>query len=610
MRPRQLPTAATRLALPLRSQSRVLPSLVLSRCISDDSKNKPASLDQVKSETPSVDNDGLPWYLRENSALEPKATKTIDLPEIPDGAAEVVPEFLNLLAYDYGITDLVLFDLNKLDPDHTMHPSNQSELEYVVIGSGKLEKHIYKAAQEMRSYIKHTHDEIPNIEGMVSSAISPKQRRRMLRRARKGPLATDNDYGKLANLWVVATIKSLEIHMLTPQRREELVLEELYCTEEDKPKYVPDSTRDAKAPNDDIFFGIRRYHTATKFATTRFAQIRRLSTECQPQVNSDLQKIFDTIAATSKPEASLAAFEDLVENFDNIFADISPLSADFNLKFRMYRDVHLVRPKLISYQKVVDVLYQKHARLGCTEDPERDLIRLMRFAIDANPATEGREFGEHLLAETSTFISRLFRFSEPNLVLTNSMMVWLLVRMCYQVVSYDPVVSTTIDALIDQANGGTESVKQALIKNKYTLGVPVATNRLRDIIELITYQLREAGKVMSPELRETILFIYGNGNDWRKFWWWWQNQCHFLNVDAQPQRKWIRLVSYLALRDIDSVQLTFMHELWNDGTNELMKVECQGKLLEQEKTVVVAAIEMMAENLGGFENIVKEAKEL
>ncbi|MCH0630065.1 RsfS/YbeB/iojap family protein [Kocuria palustris] len=584
--------------------------MVSRRCIGDDTKNKAASLTPDVNKSSPANDEGLPWYLRDNSALEPKAAKPIELPPIPEDAAEVVPEFLNLMAHDYGMTDLVLFDLKELDSEHAMHPSNQSELEYVVIGSGKLEKHIYKAAHELRSYIKHTHDEIPNIEGMVSSAISPKQRRRMLRRARKGPLATDNDYGKLANLWVVATIKSLEIHMLTPQRREELLLEELYCTEEDKHKYVPDFAKDTKAPSDDIFFGIRRYHTVTKFATTRFAQIRNMSTESHPQVNSNLQTTFDRIAATSKSDASLTQFEHLVEEFDNTFNNISPLSADFNLKFRAYRDVHLVRPTLIPYQSVVDVLYQKHSRLGCTENPERDLIRLMRFAIDANPATEGREFGEYLLSETSTFISRLFRFSEPNLVLTNSMMVWLLVRMCYQVVSYDPVVSSTIDALIEQANDGPEGVKQILAKKMYTLGVPVATNRLRDIIELITYQLREAGKVMSPELRETILFIYGNGNDWRKFWSWWQNQCHFLSVDSEPQRKWIRLVSYLALRNVDSVQLTFMHELWNDGTRELMKVECQGKLLEQEKAVVVAAIELMAENLGGFENIVAEAKEL
>lgn len=73
-----------------------------------------------------------------------------------------------------------------------MLTTQQATSPLVLISTGKSEKTYLQAASELRMYIKHNHGIIPPIVGMVSAGTSPAVRRRLLKRARKGPMATDN----------------------------------------------------------------------------------------------------------------------------------------------------------------------------------------------------------------------------------------------------------------------------------------------------------------------------------------------------------------------------------------------------------------------------------
>lgn len=558
--------------------------------------NKPQSPEVVESNPSELTSDeGLPWYLRDNAGLKVEATKEIPLPAVPEAAGPEVKEFLNLLAYTYGITDLKLFNLADLEDEHTLHPSNQAEVGYVIVGSGKLEKHIYKVAQEMRTYIKHTFDEIPQIEGMVSSAISPKQRRRMLKRARKGPMATDNDYGRLANLWVVATIRGIEVHMLTPERRKELMLEELFCPDSEKHLYLPAV---ATPPLDDIFIGIRRLHTSTRYSLT--------NSHGNVVLRQEINQLADEILnlPRTRPLTQMA------DNFGTKFQELRSTNylsdEDYNIQFKVKLAIHMVDPEKVTFQELVNDVIEKHSHPSSTESPEDDLIRLMQFSIDSCPSNPGKHFADDLLTQTSEIITKLFRFQNPNLVVTNPMFVWLLVRMCYRNSVRDPNASKTIDEI---TNGDLDLARQLLGKN-YNFLVELALNRLRDVCEVVIHQLREADRVLSPELKEGILFAYGNGGNWREFWKWWRIQCQFLDTEADKHRKWVRLVVYLALRSHKAAQHEFLTQMWDDKTLVLMRAQCQDKLLGAELAAVIAAMEKIVKNLGEFDHVVEEARQL
>jgi hypothetical protein len=106
-------------------------------------------------------------------------TKKIDLPQLPEGSPVSVEKFINVLAYDYGFDNIKIFDLSLLDEDHNFSTKNQSS-RYIMIGTGKSEKHIYKAGVELRNFIKHTYHVLPLMEGLTSQEMSPLARRRCL----------------------------------------------------------------------------------------------------------------------------------------------------------------------------------------------------------------------------------------------------------------------------------------------------------------------------------------------------------------------------------------------------------------------------------------------
>ena len=144
-------------------------------------------------------------YERENSSPVEVLNK-IEVPELPENSPQSLQEFVTLLTVEYGLTDLEIFDLSQLPEDHPKSLEEQNEENYVILASGKSEKHIYKAAYELRLYIKHTYKHLPIIEGMSSNSISKVTRRRLAKRVRRGPPATASTFGIGANSWVAVAL--------------------------------------------------------------------------------------------------------------------------------------------------------------------------------------------------------------------------------------------------------------------------------------------------------------------------------------------------------------------------------------------------------------------
>ncbi|ODV77898.1 uncharacterized protein CANTADRAFT_91349 [Suhomyces tanzawaensis NRRL Y-17324] len=549
---------------------------------------------------PSQHSDSTPWYLREDATSPLVEAKEIELPTIPGNSPESLNKFLNLLAYDYGIQDLVLFDTSTLEEDHP-YSTKEQPTNYYIIGTGKSEKHIYKAASELRSHIKHTHNIIPPMEGMVSGGVKPVVRRRLLRRARKGPPATDNDYGKLPNSWIMCDTKvdGVYIHMLTQQRRDELNLESLYCPEEELEQY--ETSNGQFADSDDIFIGIRRMHTMTPFArhnqarfnsTTSQSIYSRLINENQQITNEDVKKYSKEFLKTFR--------EDSLE--------------DHRVRYKFYRALHLVKPEFVSLEELEQMLLSKYASLPIAlaerhqleENRQQDIIDYMKLLVDSPEVSENIQFktvGEHcdyIYDALSKFVSKVLLYSPSQVdLLSNPEFTALLWRLSY--VESGPFVgSNTINDII---------YNDKLIPSESTTSIDQAKNRARDILEIIKYHNSVTNTCTTPSFKELILFTYGNDGNWKQFWKQWDSSLGSWNNETDSKTLlgyWVRLAVYLSCRHSKTATIHFLHNYWNhslNGRSFMGDFNANGGRFgsEQEHHAFTLAINAMLRDLNGYE---------
>ncbi|CUM49319.1 ATPase synthesis protein 25, mitochondrial [Debaryomyces fabryi] len=543
---------------------------------SEIQKVSEGSLNEVKRDFSTTENEAeesVPWYLRDDSSSPLLETKKVELPVVPDHAPTTVQTFLELLSDEYGLEDIELFDLTQLGPENEYHADNQPS-DYMIICTGKSEKHIYKASNELRTYIKHNFELIPKIEGMASNSKTPAARRRMLRRARKGPLATDNDYGRTPNSWVMCdtAVNNICIHILTESRRDELNLESLWCREEDIEKYS--RSESAAEESDDIFIGIRRFHTMTPFAR-HYQQTRLYSSSSS---NEALE------ASLHKLSVGNLTTEDLKQQIKSFEADFhDPSIKDYNTRFNFYRSIHIQNPDVVSFDELTFILLDKYSSLkiilnndiDVSKERIQDTVDFMKLLIDSpeirrqfdlSNSKGVNAYADELYDTLSQFLSTLFRFSKEQIDISrHPEFLPLLWRLSF-VQKKDTVIgSRMIDDIIYQEGDipnlpGQPSIFQA-------------KNRARDILDLINYYNQKIDENALPtnSFKELLLFTYGNAGDWAKFWNTWEVSFNLLNnskIDSKSSIKnWVRLIVYLAIRNDRSAIVYFLNNYWNCSTS-------------------------------------------
>ncbi|KAK6462405.1 Oligomerization domain-containing protein [Scheffersomyces coipomensis] len=485
------------------------------------------------------EDESIPWFMREKVSSPIMQNEDIQIPTIPAGSPQFLEEVLDLLAREYGLKELELFDLENLPEDHSYSSKNQP-FKYIIIATGKSEKHIFKAAAELKQYIKSNHNLIVSVEGMVSAAISAAARRRMLKRASKGPPATDNTYGKEPNTWVVCDTKisDIMIHMLTKERRKELLLETLWCEEKDLHKYQDEF--DGGELDDDIFIGINR--------SSFLEQRRSFSTY---SARSNLQQIFDNLNNSDRSQVSVIKFK---EDFDNSFQGSS--LKDHNLRIQFYKLLRHIDTEAVSLSTVKDAIYEKYSSiqfaLNTDEEIKQDVILYTNMLIDSSSPTE---MPDYLFDDLSQFISSLTLFSKNIKILYEKQFLVLLWRLSIMQ-DENFIGPKTIDNII-QGNIPIKEIPD-------TVTATQASNRARDVLFLIN----KVYKGVTPHtLKEMILFTYGNTSKWDKFWNEWESSFGFLNIQQKSINKWIRLVVYLAIRNDKSAMVDFLYKYWDKSNS-------------------------------------------
>lgn len=540
-----------------------------------------------------------PWYLRDENSSDLVESREIQIPDVPDGAPQSLHDFLVLVAQEYGLREILIFDMKELAIEKEIQVDTNSS-DYNIIATGKSEKHVFNAANELRKYIKKEHSQLPKFEGIVTIGKNSRSRRRMRRNVGKGPLATDNEYGQPANSWIICNtgIDNIVIHMLTDERRQNLNLESLWCKEEDRHLY--EKNRVSHENPDDIFIGIRRMHTTTPFV--RFFQCRKFHSG----------RPFLSNAGSKEKLVNDQPRED--KTHENCSKQVSEdILSDIKKRFESERDLHLLDPEKVSLLQVKSTLLSKYNCLPLVLNPgfalsqhmHQDVVDYIKLLIDSPEITarydlqdsqEQNVYCDELYDRLADFTSTLFCFSSHEVDLfKNRELIPLLWRMSYIQLEGFTIGPKLVDSIIFDTH--------PIIKSSGSPTIKQAGNRARDVLDLIRYYAYCAGGDVMW-LDEIVLFTYGNAGKWDKFWNTWNVKFNLLRESGDNFLTiWVRLAVYLACRQDLRAMMHFLNNYWDSSAIEGGSFERDFELAnfnfghEKEKECFVSALRVIIESI-------------
>lgn len=220
----------------------------------------------------------VPWYMRVNedvTQLNPALTEPI--PDTPENSPECLNDLVHHMVRELGFTNVTFVDLRNRSPVTVWGPDA-----ILVLATGNTDRHIGRGTNSLMTFIKKRYSVIPTQEGIQTSGFLKVQQRRLKKKAKKMANSDETfDYAleasRFANNWVVLDTKlnGITIHMLTPEKREELDLE--YVWAEDK-KALRESRKRIEFEDEEDHFvesrsspfttgQIRSYHTSRNFSS-------------------------------------------------------------------------------------------------------------------------------------------------------------------------------------------------------------------------------------------------------------------------------------------------------------------------------------------------------
>lgn len=518
----------------------------------------------ISTSLPARSGEELPWYLRDQVKSQ-FTTPELESAHIPEDVPTELKEIYEVFIKEYGLEDLKIFDMAyKHDLDEI-----KDDVDYVLISTGKSEKHVFNAARELRQYLKLKYNVVPHIEGMVSSAKTPAMRRRLLRRANKKPSATDNEYGKSANSWVVCTHDHAELHILTKSRREELNLESLFCHPDDAHLY--ESKMETQVDSDHIFSGIRRFHTLARM----------------PQAASLLSRL-QSLQAVEYPH-------DLKDEFDAAIDETS--LNEHSLRVQFYRLLHLSWPEIVPFSEVENAILAKYTSgLGDSNSKIDDVVDYMKLLLDTPGRGREKSQADDDLDKLSCFMNTLYLFLTDNFSMSlNREFAPLLWRLTHRADS--EILPAMIDLVIEGAPISSTDCQTT-----------ISSSKARDVLFLLR---SEKDVILTGAMRELILLTYGNAGDWEKFWAEWEDICMHSKLDSGASvQRYVRLAIYLALRNDPAASLAFLTEHWNVSSSVaggfLPRFIQNGRKFnsEPERLAFMRAMAALIESAGGLDQAV------
>ncbi|KAI3403795.2 ATP25 [Candida oxycetoniae] len=583
-----IPRAVVKEVVKYSSRSLIYRTFTISRCIRNGGQSDTG--DEASS---------IPWYLRTENRSQAENIVELKTYDFPADLPSRVQEILKLLEVKYGLTDFKVFDLSLLPVDHPKSVENQSSERYVIIASGKSEKHIYKASYDLKQHIKNEYGYQSQIEGMVSNSISPTMRRRLAKRARQGPPATHKTYGIEPNTWVRCEIgvDGAVVHILSPERRKELQLEQLYQEKQDQDdvqeqdvtggaRIAADTTLDKES----IFYGLRRgFHTSTQKCKCSNASVDAAQ---HMDMDTDMDLVYNQLLG----EENTVNLKGYKEKFDSLF-EASPVQlSSIDKRFQFYRALHLVDPSVASLDLVERILLEKYAsfelvsqQIDWNLEIVNDTIKYMELLVDT--PTIGISSAEKL-DKLSRFISKTATFltDEIHFFAVERFQVLLWALTCEQNTFIN---ASKINSIIELGGENLETTKKTAIISQNEQG----TRDVREMFRRINYGKRGAIPLW---LREQMLFTYANTRHWKYFWREWTGLRLSISIPSEFLHYFVRVIILLSIINDKIVLRDFFGKFWNNanGVSIIGEFEKNNKLFnsENEKLAFKKALLLIYKN--------------
>jgi len=340
-----------------------------------DAKEVELENQKVEVEEEEVEEGDIPWYMREeeSSKLDTPIFKA-EIPELPEGSPASLQPILEHAAKVLGFDNIKIFDIRDRNDLYA-----SAHLDFMVIVSGKSEKHIQNAVDEFNTYLKHEFDTVPHIEGLLKANSIKRQRSRMKKKAKRGSIV-DTEYGVGPNSWVMIDtgVDSIALHVMTKERREFVNLEYLWCKPEEKELYKKKISHVESADVDSIFHGLQRRFYSTEVEIDLFSKatqqlqlgdfegLRKISEEIQHdnEMSAKIsQYIINEVSSMEIGEARevLGSSDNKYVEFFNELFPVAPSLQHWDLKVQFYSILNGVDSETYPLEKVANILVHQAA---------------------------------------------------------------------------------------------------------------------------------------------------------------------------------------------------------------------------------------------------------
>ncbi|AMD18854.1 HBL048Wp [Eremothecium sinecaudum] len=268
------------------------------------------------SSSPSILPITKPWYLQDPAPTEQGNSLLkkdyIRFPEEP--YPKVLDSITSVLQKKLGATNIICFNALKAH-----RPLNSTG--YLVLATVQSKKHGSKSVVELMKYLKTEYGVYPTKEGGLTAQEMRKRTRRM---QRSGKLVkSQSNYAGQSDWYLVdCKLKSkpdenVHVHLLTEERRKELNLEELFCTEKEYELYsvrqdAPPEPEDSSEP-DNILAALK---SLAMSKSRRYYSMQAHKTDNISLYNSLLIQDFQTARETD------GSLEDVTNAMGELPADV------------------------------------------------------------------------------------------------------------------------------------------------------------------------------------------------------------------------------------------------------------------------------------------------
>ncbi|AAS50721.2 ABL050Wp [Eremothecium gossypii ATCC 10895] len=320
-------------------------SRVLTRLYSNGKED-----DQVAS---SSSPSSKPWYLQGTGKPEIDVTSPfvgkIKLPATP--VPDTVVNVTEYMRDKLGVTDITCFNTHEA---HRPCVKNG----YVILGCVKSTRHGARSMIELMRFLKTEYGVLPQKEGGISVQELRKRQKRLQRKGNltsaSAELAGESDWYLIDSKLYDGNGSGVFVHLLTKEKREDLNLEGLYCTSEERGLYQKKvlSPSNDHLPNDDddnVLAGLkrlalqnsRRYYSSTSSATADYARSSLQGGSNMENSDAPLFSLVDSLAQL--PETEELDPQEWIRSLDAKWAFIDLTEKHWQARWLMYRLLYVNR---------------------------------------------------------------------------------------------------------------------------------------------------------------------------------------------------------------------------------------------------------------------------